>query len=236
MKITNIFKCSQKEFDNSKSRDLITLNCTMCNMTYKRSKKNILDTFTRHNIYPKYCSQKCSANFKKQQATIETICCNCNKPIIKLLNQSLKYSKNFCSNSCKGSFINKNKTKGIRRSKLEIYLEEKLTELYPTFEILYSNKTTIGSELDIYIPSLKLAFEVQGIFHYEPIYGQEKLEQIQKNDKLKKETCLSKEIDLVLIDISKLKRCTVNTVTPYNTQVMNTINTRLPTHGFMSSA
>lgn len=206
MKITNIFKCSQEEFDNSKSRDLITLNCTMCNMTYERSKKNILDTFTRHNIYPKYCSQKCSANFKKQQATIETICCNCNKPIIKLLNQSLKYSKNFCSNSCKGSFINKNKTQGTRRSKLEIYLEEKLIELYPTLEILYSNKTTIGSELDIYIPSLKLAFEIQGIFHYEPIYGQEKLEQIQKNDLEKIERCNELGIQLIHIDTRDQKR------------------------------
>ena len=52
----------------------------------------------------------------------------------------------------------------------------------------------------MYIPSLKLAFEVQGIFHYEPIFGQEKLEQIQKNDLEKIQKC--KELDITLICIN----------------------------------
>ena len=36
----------------------------------------------------------------------------------------------------------------------------------------------INSELDVYVPSLNLAFELNGIFHYEPIYGEKKLNQI----------------------------------------------------------
>ncbi len=55
-------------------------------------------------------------------------------------------------------------------------------------------------ELDIYIPSLNIAFEIQGIFHYEPIFGQEKLEQIQKNDLEKIQRCKELGIKLIHID------------------------------------
>ena len=48
MKITNIFKCTQKEFDTMKTRDQVSLLCTQCNEIYFRSKKDILDTFNRY--------------------------------------------------------------------------------------------------------------------------------------------------------------------------------------------
>ena len=236
MKITQVFNCSQIEFDKAKSRDKISLTCEYCKEQYYKVKKNILNKFATRGTYPMFCSVICQGKDRTEKGYSKILCKECNKEILKKNSEILKVKHSFCSHSCATSFNNKNKTHGIRRSKYEIQLQGLLTEFYPDLEILYSDKTVIGSELDIYIPSLKLAFEIQGIFHYEPIYGQEKLEQIQKNDKIKKETCLSKEIDLVLIDISKLKRCTVNTVTPYNPQVMNTINTRLPSHGFMSSA
>ena len=57
----------------------------------------------------------------------------------------------------------------------------------------------------MYIPSLKLAFEIQGIFHYEPIFGQEKLDQIQKNDKDKIKKCLEQGITLYQIDTRSQK-------------------------------
>lgn len=143
MIINNIFKCTQDEFDNSKSRDLILLNCIYCNNTYKRSKKNILDAFKKHNTYPKYCSQKCNANSRKENQTVKTFCKNCNNEVIKLLNQYNRSSNHFCSQSCCGTYSNKNKTKGIRRSKFEVYIENKLTELYSNLEIVYSDKITI---------------------------------------------------------------------------------------------
>lgn len=68
----------------------------------------------------------------------------------------------------------------------------------------HGHKDAINSELDIYIPSLKLAFELNGIFHYEPIYGQDKMNQIQNNDNRKFQACLEHGIELCIIDSSKL--------------------------------
>lgn len=75
----------------------------------------------------------------------------------------------------------------------------------PELLILYSDKSAIESELDIYIPSLKLAIEIQGIFHYKPIFGDLKLKQIQDNDLNKKLICFEKNIKLICINVSDQK-------------------------------
>ena len=86
-----------------------------------------------------------------------------------------------------------------------MWVEGQLTTLYPELHILYSDKTAINSELDIYIPSLSLAFELNGIFHYEPIYGKSKLNQIQNNDNRKFQACIEHNIELCIIDTSSQK-------------------------------
>ena len=52
---------------------------------------------------------------------------------------------------------------------------------------------------------LKIAFELNGIFHYEPIYGKEKLESIKNNDDRKFQACLEKGIEFCVIDTSGSK-------------------------------
>ncbi len=79
----------------------------------------------------------------------------------------------------------------------------KISELYPDLEIHFNRKDTIGSELDIYIPSIKVGFELNGILHYEPIYGIPKHQQIQSNDNSKYKSCLELGIDLYIIDTSQ---------------------------------
>ena len=200
MKITNVFLCTQEEFDNTKTRDLIPLICTVCNEKYSRMKRYIVNHVRDRDVYPKYCSKICEKVVVFKQ--IKIFCHNCNKEVYKTTRDSTNSLNSFCSRTCSTTYNNKNKTHGTRRSKLEVYLEEQLTREFPELEILYSNKTIIGSELDIYIPSLKLAFEVQGIFHYKPIFGQEKLEQIQKNDLEKVRKCKELLIELIQIDVT----------------------------------
>jgi hypothetical protein len=125
------------------------------------------------------------------------------------------------------NYNNKHKTTGNRRSKLEIYLEQQLTLLYPNIAIDFNNKSVIGSELDIYIPSLNLAFELNGIFHYEPIFGVNKLDQIRNNDISKSKACFDAKIDLCIIDTSNQINFKISTSKPYLDIITKIIDERL---------
>ena len=116
-----------------------------------------------------------------------------------------KSGNSFCNRSCAGTYNNLNKKTGTRRSKFEIWAEQELTKKYPKLDMRFNDKTAINSELDVYIPSLSLAFEFNGIYHYEPIHGQKKFAQIQNNDKNKFQLCMKHKISLCIIDISSLK-------------------------------
>ena len=82
--------------------------------------------------------------------------------------------------------------------------------------------------MDIYIPSLNLAFELNGIFHYEPIFGESKLQQIQNNDQRKFQACLYKNIELCIIDTSHHKYVKPSTSKKYLDIVVYLIDLKLP--------
>ena len=182
------------------------LNCCYCDREYKVKKRRYYGAkyALKKDNKKYYCDKECrlSARGMKQPATVT--CLNCNKEFKKQAGELKKCPNSFCSRSCAATYNNKNKTHGTRRSKLEIYLEEQLKDKYSDLEIHFNRKDTINSELDIYIPSMKLAFELNGIFHYEPIYGDKKLNQIQNNDKRKFQACLEKGIEMCIIDVSSL--------------------------------
>ena len=153
-----------------------------------------------------FCSVECYNKFQTKKQAV--VCKNCFRSFLKMLSQIEKYENHFCSKSCSATYNNKNKTHGNRRSKLEIYLENEIKIQYPNLKILCNDKTAINSELDFYFPDLNLAIELNGIFHYEPIYGLEKLSQIQNNDQQKYKLCHEKNIKLCILDSSKCKYLT----------------------------
>lgn len=175
--------------------------CTACNATFSRTRRNSHAQISGRSR--PFCSKECHDKFQTTKTTVN--CKQCQKSFSKWIYQIKKTNNNFCSQSCAGTYNNTHKTTGNRRSKLEVYLETKLIELYPNLDFKFNDKTTINSELDIYIPPLNLAFELNGIFHYEPIYGSEKLNQIQNNDNRKFQACLEKGISLCIIDTSSQK-------------------------------
>lgn len=203
----------------------IQLQCDFCSKTFNRRPSDIAQHKKRGRI-GKFCSYQCSLKDRKNKSkNIECVCKNCQIKFKKHLSAIIRTkNNNFCSKSCAVTYNNTHKTTGYRRSKLEIYIEQQLTQLYPDLNILFNNKTTINSELDIYIPSLNLAFELNGIFHYEPIYGEEKLSQIQNNDQRKFQACLEKQIELCIIDISKQKYFKEKTSKKYLDIICNIIN------------
>lgn len=52
---------------------------------------------------------------------------------------------------------------------------------------------------------MKLAFELNGMFHYEPIFGEVKLNQILENNNNKFQSCQKHNISLCYIDTSQQK-------------------------------
>lgn len=224
MLIQGNFLCSQEEFDNTRASHLILIECLNCKKSFQRPKKMIIYDFLHRNRLPKYCSPLCKSefNFKTSYSSVE--CQLCKNEFYKRNLEIKKSPNNFCSKSCAAIFNNKNKTHGTRRSKLEIYLEQKLKEIYPNLEILFNSKKAINSELDIYIPSLKLAFELNGIFHYEPIFGNKKLNQTQNNDSNKFQKCQEKGISLCIIDTSSQKCFTELSSQKYLDIINNIIN------------
>ena len=144
---------------------------------------------------------------------------------MRIAKNKLKHA--FCSRSCSGTYTNTHKNTGSRRSKLEIWLESKLPVLYPDIEFSFNKKEFIGSELDIYLPGLKLGFELNGIFHYEPIYGLGKLDQIKNNDHRKFQACAEIGISLCVIDTSGQKYFKEKTSQKYLEIIQNIIEQKL---------
>ena len=208
------------------SRDEIELQCPHCSKTFVRTKNVIQSKFGAHNSQKIiYCSHKCSSEALVSLQAV--ICLQCSKAFMKQLNQVQKYPNHFCSRSCAAKYNNTHKTTGTRRSKLEVWLETQVGTRYPSLEIHFNRKDTINSELDIYVPALKLAVELNGIFHYEPIYGSDKLASIKNNDGRKFQACLEKNIELVIIDVSKQKYFKEKTAQEYLNIICRIIDTKL---------
>lgn len=200
----------------AKSREAINVYCHYCNKSFA-IKKHQIQSKAAKGYKELCCSRQCSNNCVALRCYTQTACGNCGKPIVRL-NKEISASKSgfvFCSQTCSGTYNNTHKTHGTRRSKLEYWLEDKLKMRYPRLKIEFNSKTAIKSELDIYFPKLKLAFELNGIFHYEPIYGSNKLEQIQNNDNRKFQACLEQGIELCIIDTSSQKTINSKTCSKY---------------------
>lgn len=52
---------------------------------------------------------------------------------------------------------------------------------------------------DFYLQDYNCCIEFNGQFHYQPIYGQERLDYVQSHDKIKSEYCLNNKIKLIVI-------------------------------------
>lgn len=216
-----------EEFQSSKSRLLLPLKCLHCEKTFYKTKhyiqQNILTS--RKRATGDFCSIRCKRMY--QHPPVLLPCSNCQKPTRTIPSKKSKSGHQFCCKSCSAKWNNAHKTKGTRISKLEKWLQEQLPSLYSHLEFHFNKTDTINGELDIYIPSLKLAFELNGIFHYEPIYGPEKLVKIQNNDLRKSQACHERSIELCLIDVSSQKYFKEQSAIKFLTIIQNIINLKL---------
>lgn len=196
--------------------------CNFCGNFFTKSRRDATISL-RRNQTNTFCSKYCN---RKYNTSIMVQCAECNSTFTKSVSQIKKSKNNFCNHSCAAKHFNKNKKHGSQRSKLEAYLEEELIKQYPNLLFHFNRRDTINAELDIFIPSLKLAFELNGIFHYEPIFGIEKLIKTKNNDDRKFQACIEHGIELCIIDTSKEKYFKLNKCIVYRDIIFNIINNR----------
>lgn len=198
-----------------------------------RYDNGIHPTITYRKFFGSWNNAIIAAGFEpfKRPGRVECKCVQCNKLFTRnpatFKHKGVKTNHIFCSQSCAATYNNTHKTTGCRRSKLESYIEQQLIKDFPNLEIHFNRKDTIDSELDCYIPSLKLAFELNGVFHYEPIFSNEKLKQIQNNDQRKFQACLERQIEFCIINVSKLNRFKESNAKPYYDIIKNIVNKKL---------
>jgi hypothetical protein len=217
---------TKEDFEKAKNIEKLPCECEECGVTFFTAKREIArstDNILRK--LPRFCSLKCNGIHRRDVKTIS--CLNCGNIASKRPCDIKIRNNHFCSSSCAATYNNTHKTTGTRRSKLEKYLEVELPNLYPTLDFHFNRKDAINSELDVYIPSLKLAFELNGIFHYEPIYGNDKLAQIQNNDTRKFQACVERGIEMCTIDSSGLKYFKPKSAEKYLRIIVNIIDAKL---------
>lgn len=219
------------QLKKAKYRDKLPLQCEFCHESFWRTKKEILYYQQgRKGSKGNFCSFACiGKNKSKNLPAITCICGHCGKEFCKSPAQFKKSKNHFCSQSCFGFYYNANHKKGITRSKLEVWLERELHQLFPNLEIIFNHREKGITELDIYIPSLCLAFELNGVVHYKPIYGEEKLQRTQLNDQRKVIACREQNISLSIIDVSWIKQLTEEG----KSQILNLITSSINCHSLV---
>lgn len=198
-----------------RTKDRIEIKCDGCG-----------DKFTRVNSEAgrgklQYCSAKCRPRISGVQTLI---CKTCGSEVKRYASLMPKNGNVFCNNSCGAIWKNKNReSKGCNRSKLEKWLEEQLKNSYTNIEIFYNKTVTIGMELDIHIPSLNLAFEINGIFHYKDVFNNGLIFKRRELDEKKRQLCLTNNIKLIEIDTSEQKYFTEKSSQKYIYIIKNEI-------------
>ena len=223
-KLKKYFLFSNEEFEKAKNYTLLKVKCSECEKEFTQKKKYILDRI-RYNTKI-FCSRQCSVNSLKAERK-ECSCFLCGKKFIRKVYEINKATHSFCSYVCNGNYNSRNKKTGTKISKLEKWIQSELIKIYPNMKFILNNSQTINAELDIYIHSLKLAFELNGIFHYEPIFGKDKLEQTKNNDVRKFAECANNNIGLCVIDTSGQKYFKIETSHKYLKIICDIINERM---------
>jgi hypothetical protein len=222
-----------EELNDKRSRDLVPLECEICGNTFYKVKSHVMRGIkgTRQITT---CSKECSGKMigKKNKRPIEFITLTCEVCKVKFERKAIQYRKvNLkknkvccCSRKCAASWQYSQGLMKNMRSTLEYWIEETLTPLFPDLGIRYNVRDIIDGELDIYIPSLNVAFELN---HYKPIYGTEKLEKRQTKDFEKSIDCFSKVIDLHVIDCREFKYLNENVDIKYLNYIVDVIKRKV---------
>lgn len=94
------------KLENFKSREMIILECRLCQKEFTKPKYRFLDKLRNPNYSGPFCSQCCAYSFRKESKNNDYICFTCNIKF-KRLKSHAKSTRVFCSHSCAAAYNNK---------------------------------------------------------------------------------------------------------------------------------
>lgn len=185
----------------------VPFECAHCGRTFYVPKYRVL-TALKGNSRNKLdaCGQECAHALLKLSQMVT--CLQCGKTFEKQASQIRKAPNHFCSNSCSAIYNNQRKKRGdVRRSYAETYLSGLIRADFPDLAIQENVRDLLpgGYEIDILIPSLRLAIELNGPIHYFPIHGEAQLHKIQNADIQKQIELQALGYNLLVVDIARIK-------------------------------
>jgi hypothetical protein len=192
---------STVEFAALTRHERAKMQCLHCNGIFLLEKHRVERAVERGT--GKYCSQTCARHARRTSQ--EVLCVNCKITFRKHGVELKRTRTHFCSRSCSARYNNRRKKFGAtRRSKAEDYLCRLVRRDFPELTLVQNDRSLLpsGLEIDIFIPSLKLAIELNGPIHYYPLFGETKLRKIQAADVQKQLEIQSVGCNLIVVDIS----------------------------------
>jgi hypothetical protein len=211
-------KCSG-EYEHKMKTSVIT--CDHCNKSVIKFHREIVKSKVH------FCSRSCSARYwnnirhplenrkvvKKRipQQPSELKCSNCDESFFRKYVKPNHNKKRFCSKSCQAIYANKTWNRstrfGMNKSRCETLLRDIILKSFPELEIDENNRSVVtgGLELDLYIPSKRVAIELNGPCHYIPLFGSTELQKTQNKDLLKIKYCQDNQIKLFVVNVMGVK-------------------------------
>ena len=195
------------ELEGLTSRALIQLRCRICHQEFTRPKNAVQVVLKGTQLRSlDFCSRTCAAAARVTGKNLHP-CAQCGKSTWKPPSVIKKSKHVFCSQTCSGFFNNKKRTTGIRRSRAEVFLASLIRRDFPEINLEENTRSFLPSslEIDILLPEIKLAIELNGPIHYLPIYGQEKLIFTQNRDIQKQIEIHAAGYALIIINIQGIR-------------------------------
>lgn len=214
-----VFYCSRHCYHSNRrpclpKQEKVEKKCSFCTRQISVYASQIKVTGDFH-----FCDTICWSLLRKEQAEkeskIELQCKKCGITFMKHKCRIFPGKNHYCSRACSDYKYQVNRfvrtrplpihkigRKNKRRSYLEYYIEDMIKQIFPTMKY-YTNKRFDGFELDFYFPDLLLAVEINGPFHYFPIFGNDALSYVQRRDLRRIESCSSHHVDLRIIPVKE---------------------------------